>query len=106
VTKILLLRCGFFYASADLHNCYIALILKIVGEFSIFFEKNYCSLVLAQEEVALGFGEYEFIIILKVSSMAKGRKTIFISTVLEQKISCILVNLLIFGSECDISLKI
>lgn len=56
--------------------------------------------------MALGLREHQLVVVVKVCTMAECRKTVLIGAVLEKQVSCILVNLLVFRSQSDITLQV
>lgn len=56
--------------------------------------------------MALGLCQHKLSIAIYFCSMAERRQAIFIGTVLKEKITCILVYLLIFRCQSNISLQI
>lgn len=56
--------------------------------------------------MALGLGQYQLIVAIEICAMAKGRKTVLISTVLEKQVSGILMDFLILWCKSDVALQV
>lgn len=106
VLQVLLFARALFDAPADLHDSDIAFVLVVVGHLPVLLKEGDRSFVLSEQEVALRFCKYELIVVLKIGSMTKSRKTVFIGTVLEQEVPRVLVDLLVFRCKRDVSLQI
>jgi hypothetical protein len=82
----------------DLHHFYIALVFTRVGHLVVLAEEGDGSRVLAEQEVAFGLGEQQLVVAFDVRAVAEGGETVLVSTVLEEQIPRILMDLLILRS--------
>lgn len=56
--------------------------------------------------MTLGLGQHQLIVAIEVCAVAEGRKTVLVSTVLEEQVSGILMNFLILWCKSDVALQV
>ena len=80
------------------------MVVAAVGGLAISFKQRYRCLVLAQQKMTLSLGKQQLVVTLCVSAMTESGKTVLIGAVLEEEVPCVLMYLLIFRGEGDVSL--
>lgn len=91
---------------ADLHHGDIALVVSGKGLFAVLFEEGNGQVILPQQKVALGPRQHQLVVIFLLRPVAEGRQAVLVGAVLEQEVSCIFVDVLVFGSQGDVPLQI
>lgn len=93
-------------AAADLDDLHVALVLVVVGQLPVLAEQRHGGLVLAEQEVALGLGEDQVVVVVEVGAVAEGGEAVLVGAVLEEEVAGVLVDLLVLGGEGDVALEV
>lgn len=100
------LRSLFSNYLANLHHRYITFVISCKGTLRVLFEKRNRQVILSQQKVALRLGQHQLVVSLHLDTVAEGRQTVFVGTVLKEEVPSILMDVLIFGSKSNVSLQI
>jgi hypothetical protein len=72
---------------ADFDDFHVAVVLVVEGQLPVLAEEGHGGFVLAQQEVALGLGEDQVVVVVEVCAVAEGGEAVLVGAVLEEEVA-------------------